>query len=307
MEAIDFDTDFAPVAGRVDRISPLVRRLVCNNPGPFTFTGTNSYIIGNGEVAVIDPGPDNDEHWAALTAALAGETVSHILVTHTHRDHSPLAKRLKELTGAPTLAFGPHGSGQAARARGIGGPLLDASGDLDFSPDIALADGATVTGRDFAITAVFTPGHTSNHMAFRLDDEQALFSGDHVMSWATSVIAPPDGHMAQYMASLRRLLGGGDRVYWPGHGPGRAEPQGLVRAILAHRQMREAAVLERIRSGDKTIPAIVARIYATVDPRLHGAAALSTLAHIEHLVEQGMVSTNGDLGLEGEYHAVGKR
>jgi len=307
MDAIDFDTEFAPVAGRVDRISPLVRRIVCNNPGPFTFTGTNSYIIGNGEVAVIDPGPDNDEHWAALTAALTGETVSHIFVTHTHRDHSPLAKRLKEATGAPTLAFGPHGSGQVTRVRSLGGPLLDASGDLDFVPDIALADGATVTGRDYAITALFTPGHTSNHMAFRLEDERALFSGDHVMSWATSVIAPPDGHMGQYMASLRRLLDGSDRVYWPGHGPGRAEPRALVRAILAHRQMREAAVLERISSGDRSVPAIVARIYAAVDPRLHGAAALSTLAHIEHLVEQGKVMTDGDLSLESEYHAVGKR
>ncbi len=307
MDAIDFDTDFAPVPGRVDLISPLVRRLVCNNPGPFTFTGTNSYIIGNGEVAVIDPGPDNDEHWAALMAALTGETVSHILVTHTHRDHSPLAKRLKEATGAATLASGPHGSGQVAGARSIGGPPLDASGDLDFIPDIALADGATVAGRDYTITAVFTPGHTSNHMAFRLNDERALFSGDHVMSWATSVIAPPDGHMGQYMASLRRLLDDSDRVYWPGHGPGRAEPQALVRAILAHRQMREAAVLERIMDGDRTIPAIVARIYAAVDPRLHGAAALSTLAHIEHLVEQGKVSTHGGLGLESEYYAVGKR
>jgi glyoxylase-like metal-dependent hydrolase (beta-lactamase superfamily II) len=308
MDAIDFDTDFAPVPGRAERISPLVRRLVCNNPSPFTFTGTNTYIVGTGEVAVIDPGPDDSDHWAALMAALNGETVSHILVTHTHRDHSPLARRLKQATGAPTLAFGPHGSGRVARAKGVGGPLLDASGDLDFVPDIALADGDAVKGRDFTLTAVFTPGHTSNHMAFRLDDERALFSGDHVMSWATSVIAPPDGHMAQYMASLRRLLhDADDRLYWPGHGPGRADPQVLVRAILAHRQMREAAVLERILSGDRTIPAIVARIYAAVDPRLHGAAALSTLAHVEHLVEQGKVSTEGELSLESEYHPVGKR
>jgi glyoxylase-like metal-dependent hydrolase (beta-lactamase superfamily II) len=307
MDAIDFDTEFAPVPGRAERISSLVRRIVCNNPGPFTFTGTNSYIIGSGEVAVVDPGPDDDEHWAALTTALAGETVAHILVTHTHRDHSPLARRLKELTGAPTLAFGPHGGGQAARARSVGGPPLDASGDLDFVPDIALADGAVVKGRGYTVTAVFTPGHTANHMAFRLAEERALFSGDHVMSWATSVIAPPDGHMGQYMASLRRLLDGSDRLYWPGHGPARAEPRALVRAILAHRQMREAAVLERIRAGDRTIPAIVARIYAAVDPRLHGAAALSTLAHVEHLVEQGRVATDGEPGLDSAYHAVGKR
>jgi glyoxylase-like metal-dependent hydrolase (beta-lactamase superfamily II) len=308
MDAIDFDTDFAPVPGRVERISPLVRRLVCNNPGPFTFTGTNTYIVGTGEVAIIDPGPDDSAHWAALTAALKGETVSHILVTHTHRDHSPLARRLKQATGAPILAFGPHGSGRVARATAVGGPVLDASGDLDFIPDIALADGAAIEGRGFTLTAVFTPGHTSNHMAFRLEDEQALFSGDHVMAWATSVIAPPDGHMAQYMASLRRLLDDpDDRLYWPGHGPGRADPRALVRAILAHRQMREAAVLERISSGDRTIPAIVARIYAAVDPRLHAAAALSTFAHVEHLVEQGKVTTDGDLSLESEYHPVGKR
>jgi glyoxylase-like metal-dependent hydrolase (beta-lactamase superfamily II) len=302
MDAIEFDTAFTPVPGRVDQVSPLVRRLVCNNPGPFTFTGTNTYIVGRGEVAVIDPGPESAEHWAALTAALAGETVSRILVTHTHRDHSPLANRLKALTGAPTAGFGPHGSGRVARARAVGGPLLDASGDLDFTPDIVLADGDTVSGPGFTLTAVFTPGHTSNHMAFRLEDERALFSGDHVMSWATSVIAPPDGHMAQYLASLRRLIDDGTaRQYWPGHGPGRPDPQPLVRAILAHRQMREAAVLERIRAGDRTIPAIVARIYAAVDPRLHGAAALSTLAHVEHLVEQGKVTTGGDLTLESEY------
>jgi glyoxylase-like metal-dependent hydrolase (beta-lactamase superfamily II) len=304
MDAIEFDTAFAPVPGRVDQLSPLVRRLVCNNTGPFTFTGTNTYIIGKGEVAVIDPGPENAEHWAALGAALAGETVSHILITHTHRDHSPLANRLKALTGAPTAAFGPHGSGRIPRARAVGGPELDASGDLDFMPDLILADGAAVTGPGFTLTAVFTPGHTSNHLAFRLEDEQALFSGDHVMSWATSVIAPPDGHMAQYLASLERLLDVPDRQYWPGHGPGRSDPKPLVRAILAHRRMREAAMLERIRAGDRTIAAIVARIYAAVDPRLHGAAALSTLAHVEHLVEQGKVATDGDITLESEYFPV---
>lgn len=301
MDAIEFDTAFAPVPGRVDRLSPLVRRLVCGNPGPFTFTGTNTYIVGTGEVAVIDPGPDDAAHCAALVDALAGETVSRILVTHTHRDHSPLAARLKALTGAPTAAYGPHGSGRAARARSAGGPLLDAAGDLDFRPDILLADGAAVTAPGFTLTAVFTPGHTANHLAFRLEEEQALFSGDHVMSWATSVIAPPDGHMAQYMASLRRLLETADRQFWPGHGPGRADPKPLVRAILAHRQMREAAVLERIRLGDRTIAAIVARIYAAIDPRLHGAAALSTLAHVEHLVEQGKVATDGDLTLDAIY------
>jgi glyoxylase-like metal-dependent hydrolase (beta-lactamase superfamily II) len=301
MDPIAFDTAFAPVPGRVDRLSPLVRRLVCDNPGPYTFTGTNTYIVGTGEVAVIDPGPDNAEHLAALVAALGGETVSHILVTHTHRDHSPLANRLKALTGAPTAAYGPHGSGHATRARNTGGPLLDASGDLDFMPDIFLADGAAVTGPGFTLTAVFTPGHTANHLAFRLAEEAVLFSGDHVMSWATSVIAPPDGHMGQYLASLRRLFDTADRQYWPGHGPGRSEPQPLVRAILAHRQMREAAVLERIRAGDRTIAAIVARIYATVDPRLHGAAALSTLAHVEHLIEEGKVATAGDLTLDGTY------
>jgi glyoxylase-like metal-dependent hydrolase (beta-lactamase superfamily II) len=301
MDVIEFDTAFAPVPGRVDQVSQLVRRLVCSNPGPFTFTGTNTYIVGSGEVAVIDPGPDNAEHWAALRAALAGETVSRILITHTHRDHSPLAARLKALTGAPTAAFGPHGSGRIARARAVGGPELDAAGDLDFMPDIVLADGAAVTGPGFTLTAVFTPGHTSNHLSFRLEEEQSLFSGDHVMSWATSVIAPPDGHMAQYMASLERLIDAADRQYWPGHGPGRSDPKPLVRAILAHRRMREAAVLERIRAGDPTIAAITARLYAAVDPRLHGAAALSTLAHVEHLVEQGRVAAAGDITLESTF------
>ena len=292
---------FAPVPGRVDRLSPLVRRLVCGNPGPFTFTGTNTYIVGTGEVAVIDPGPDDAAHWAALIDALAGETVSRILVTHTHRDHSPLASPPEGADRRPDCRLrapwqrpggpGPQRRRPAARCRGR--PRL--------RPDIVLADGAAVTAPGFTLTAVFTPGHTANHLAFRLEEEQALFSGDHVMSWATSVIAPPDGHMAQYMASLRRLLETADRQYWPGHGPGRADPKPLVRAILAHRQMREAAVLERIRVGDRTIAAIVARIYAAIDPRLHGAAALSTLAHVEHLVEQGKVATDGDLTLDGIY------
>jgi glyoxylase-like metal-dependent hydrolase (beta-lactamase superfamily II) len=304
MTDIPFSRDFDARPGEAVRLSPLVRRIVCDNPGPFTYTGTSTYIVGRGKVAVIDPGPEDARHLDAILAATDGETVTHILVTHTHRDHSPLAARLKDTTGAKTCAQGPHGGGRLE----AGEIRLDAAGDQEFVPDMRLSDGDVIEGAGFTLEAVFTPGHTANHMAFALKEEAALFSGDHVMAWSTSVIAPPDGNMAHYFASLRKLLGREDTVYWPGHGPERREPQGFVRAFLSHRQMREAAILQRIRAGDRTIAAIVKSVYAGLDPRLHAAAALSAFAHVEHLVEQGKVRTEGDLALDGIYWAAeGKR
>lgn len=283
MTALEFDRHFGAVPGRVDQVSPLVSRVLCNNPSPFTFTGTSTFIVGQTELAVIDPGPDDDTHLAALMAAVRGKTVSHILVTHSHADHSPLAARLKQATGAVTVGYGAivAGAGSTQRA--------DASIDLGFKPERSIGHGETLEGPDWTLEAVFTPGHMSNHLCFALREERALFTGDHVMAWATSVIAPPDGNMAQYVASLRLLLQRDDSFYLPAHGPARLDPKPWVRALLTHRLMREAAILNRIRQGDRTIPGIVAAIYDGLDPTLHGAAALSTLAHLEHLIADGRV------------------
>ncbi len=281
MTDLSFDRNFDVAPGEAVRLSPLVRRVLVNNPGPYTFKGTSTFIVGQGQVAVIDPGPDDEAHLAALLEAVRGETVTHILVTHSHADHSPLARRLKAATGAATLA---HGAVTAPPSSGL---RLDASIDHGFVPDIRLAEGDAVSGPGWTLEALFTPGHMSNHMCFALKEERALFAGDHVMSWATSVIAPPDGDMAQYFASLRKLLERDDQVYHPGHGPSRRDPLPLVRGYLAHRRMREEAIRARVAQGARTVPEIVATIYADVDPRLHGAAALSTTAHLDHLVEQG--------------------
>lgn len=281
MTDLSFDRNFDVPPGKEVRLSPLVRRVLANNPSPYTFKGTNSFIVGNGQVAVIDPGPDDDDQLAALLEAVRGETVTHILVTHSHADHSPLARRLQKATGAVTIAYG------AVEAPPASGLRLDASIDHDFVPDQRLADGDAVSGPGWTLQALFTPGHMSNHMCFALKEEQALFAGDHVMAWATSVIAPPDGDMGQYFASLRKLLDRDDQVYHPGHGPSKRDPLPLVRGYLAHRRMREEAIRARVEQGARSVGEIVAAIYADVDPRLHGAAALSTTAHLDHLVEQG--------------------
>ena len=281
MTDLQFDRNFEVTPGKADRVSPLVRRVLVNNPSPYTFKGTNSYIVGSGHVAVIDPGPDDDAQLAALLDAVRGETVTHILVTHSHADHSPLARRLQQVTGAITMAYG------AVEAPPSAGLRLDASIDHDFEPDQRLAEGDCVSGPGWTLEALFTPGHMSNHMCFALKEEKALFAGDHVMAWATSVIAPPDGDMGQYFASLRKLLDRDDHVYHPGHGPSKRDPLPLVRGYLAHRRMREEAIRARVAQGARSVGEIVASIYADVDPKLHGAAALSTTAHLDHLVEQG--------------------
>lgn len=289
MTDLHFDRDFDVAPGRPAPLSPLVRRIVVNNPSPFTFKGTSSFIVGKGQVAVIDPGPDDDAQLQALLDAVRGETVTHIFVTHSHADHSPLARRLKAVTGAKTYAQG------GVTPQGEAGLRLDASIDHSFVPDVALTEGDTITGPGWTLQALFTPGHMSNHMCFALKEEQALFSGDHVMSWATSVIAPPDGDMGQYFASLRKLLDREDHVYHPGHGPSRRDPLPLVRGYLAHRRMREEAIRARVAQGARSVPEIVAAIYADVDPKLHGAAALSTTAHLDHLVAQGKLRRDGTI------------
>lgn len=300
MSSLAFEREFDFTHGRADQVSPLIRRIVCDNPGPFTFTGTGTYIVGGKDVAVIDPGPMNEAHYDALLSDLDGKSVSHIIITHTHMDHSPLAARLKADTGAKTYAYGPHGSGRARQVES-GDVRLDASGDMDFAPDVTVDHGDVIEGKDWTLEAVFTPGHTSNHMAFALKEENALFSGDHVMAWSTSVITPPDGNMSDYFASLATVLEREDEIYWPTHGPPKRKPRDFVRGFVTHRRMREEAIFRRIQKGDRTIQDIVKAVYSDVDPKLHPAAAMSTFAHIEHLLEQEKIVADGPATLTGEY------
>ena len=297
---IPFDRTLAGKSDEVQSLSPLVRRLVANNGGPFTFTGTCSYIVGHGEVAVIDPGPADASHIAALMAALRGETVRHILVTHTHRDHAPGAALLKAATGAEVVGCPrrPH------RATDPSHPALDAAFDLRYAPDRVLAEGDAVAGPGYRLIAVETPGHSSDHLAFALPDENALFSGDHVMAWSTTIVAPPDGSMRDYMASLKKLLGRSDAIYWPGHGGPVRNPRTFVNALMVHRQWREAAIQRRVAAGDATIPAVVASVYRDLAPSLRGAAGLSVLAHLIDLVERGELTADGPVTLKARYTSL---
>ena len=283
-----------PPAG-LTRLSARVRRIVAPNPSPFTFTGTCVYIVGEGEVAVIDPGPADPTHLDALLAAMPGERVARIVVTHSHRDHAAGAALLKQRTGAPIVG---------ARAHVVAGRTptrADASHALDYAPDEALEDGARVAGRGFTLEAVATPGHAANHLSFALAEENALFSGDHVMAWSTSVIAPPDGSMRAYLASLQRLARRSEAIYWPGHGGPVREPQRYARALIGHRRHREAAILARLEAGEASVAEIVARVYPGLAPALVGAASLSTLAHLEDLTERGLASSDGAIALEARF------
>ena len=289
------EADLAPAAREpppraVTRVSPLVRRLVAPNPSPFTFNGTCTYIVGEGRVAIVDPGPEDDTHLSALLAAVKGEQVDAILITHTHRDHSVGAKKLRAATGARVIGAAPF------VARGDGSADLDSAHDRDYSPDRILADSERWQGAGYTIEAIATPGHCSNHLCFALLEENALFSGDHVMAWSTSVVAPPDGSMRAYMDSLDKLRGRAETVYWPGHGGPVVEPQRYVRALIHHRRQREAAILNALKDGPQTILALVAKVYMGLSPSLTRAAGLSTLAHLEDLTERGLVAGEADGG-----------
>jgi len=281
--------------GQLERLSPLIRRIVARNPSPFTFKGTGTYVVGTGRVAVIDPGPDLAEHVDALLGALAEETVDVILVTHTHLDHSPAAAAVQRATGAPVLAFGPHGTPPSA------GPGSEAGADFAFAPDRQLRDGDVVEGPGWRLAAVHTPGHTSNHLCFALGDERVLFTGDHVMGWSTSVITPPDGDMRAYRSSLEALLRRDDALYWPAHGPAIPDPKAYVGSFIAHRAEREAAILARLAAGDRTTDEMVAAIYRGLDPRLVRAAGRSVLAHLLQLIEDGRVIAEGPATVEGRF------
>jgi glyoxylase-like metal-dependent hydrolase (beta-lactamase superfamily II) len=294
---IPFERNFDPKPDEVQQVSPLIRRVLAPNPGPFTFTGTCTYIIGRGEVAILDPGPDNAAHVAALVDATKGERVVHIVITHTHRDHAPASRALQQATGAAIVGCRPY-EPRHANAQASG---LDAAHDTDYRPARILDEPDTIEGPGFTLEAIATPGHASNHLAFALREENALFSGDHVMGWSTSIVAPPDGSMSDYMDSLEKLRTRSENIYWPGHGGPVREPQRYVRALIHHRHQREAAILTRINAGDRLIPEMVERIYEGLDPRLKGAAALSVLAHLEDLVTRGVVRVDGPATLAAHY------
>lgn len=287
---LTFELEFEARHGEAVAVANDVCRITAPNSGPFTFHGTNTYLIGSETLALIDPGPDDDAHLAAVLAAIGTRKLSHIFVTHTHRDHSPLTPKLIAATGAKTYGYGPH---VASRELGTGETnYLDSSADYDFVPDASLKHGDIVEGNGWAIEAVFTPGHTANHMAFALRDTGILFSGDHVMAWATSIVAPPDGSMDAYLKSLDVLIKRKDDIYFPGHGGPVRNPEQYVRALRSHRLLRESAILSRLRKGDRTIADIVKVLYRRTDPRLHGAAALSVFAHLERLIARKVVKTD---------------
>ena len=269
----------APYA-QLEPLEPGIARLLAANPSPFTFTGTQSYFVGEAEVVVIDPGPDLPAHVDALLAALGKRRLVAIACTHTHRDHSPASRPLAAATGAPII-------GCAALSLDSVGPRADASFDGDYRPDRVLEDGEAIEVDGLALTTVATPGHTSNHLCFA--SRGALFTGDHVMGWSTSVVVPPDGDMGDYMASLDKLRGRDDRIYYPAHGPAVTKPQQLVRGMMGHRLQRERQILKRLAEGDRTVPEIVAAAYPGLDPRLVAAAGGSVSAHLLDLVRRGLV------------------
>jgi len=285
VRAIDFDYAVP------DQVSPLIRRVVARNPGPFTYKGTGTYIVGRGEVAVIDPGPDLPEHLEALLAATRGERVTEVLVTHTHMDHSPLARPLANATGATV--------------RGLPAPGVDTGFDeadqMEFRPDRHVAEGERIAGPGWTLEVLLTPGHASNHVAYALEEENALFPGDHIMGWSTTVISPPDGDMADYLASLEKVRIRDFAVLWPTHGPPIREVAPFLAAYRSHREAREAQVLAQLAAGRTRIRPMVEALYATVDPRLHPAAAHSVWAHLIQLVREGRAACDGEPGLESEY------
>ncbi len=295
---IPFITDIEFEYDKPEKLSPRIRRVIAQNPTAFTYKGTGTFIIGEGDVAVIEPGPLLPEHTDAIMRATERETIKAILVTHTHRDHSPGARPLQDRSNAPIYGFGPHGSG-----RGCDEHSMSEGGDFDFDPDVRLGDGDQVTGSTWTLTALHTPGHTSNHLCFALEEERALFTGDHVMAWSTSVVCPPDGDMGAYMRSLERLRGRGDRTYYPTHGPAIPDPEPFLERYIAYRRERERQILEEIRKGRRTIPEIVDVLYVHVDRRVRAAASLMLLAHLRHMAEDGRVvpASAGEVNLKSEF------
>lgn len=291
---VPFVKDIEFEYGKVQQVSPLIRRVIANNPGPFTYMGTGTYIVGKGNVGIIDPGPLDDDHIASLLAVLDGETITHQIITHTHRDHSPAAAPMKEKTAAPTYGYGPHHGNMKA-------PKVEEGGDWDFRPDHVVQDGDVVEGNGWTLEAVHTPGHTSNHLCFNLKEENALFTGDHVMGWSTSVISPPDGDMAHYMHSLRKVLDRDDSVFWPTHGPPIRDPKPFVQSFLDHRARREEQIRQCIADGQNTIAEMVPIIYINADKRLYPAAGRSVLSHLIQMQDEERVRCEGEANIDSVY------
>jgi glyoxylase-like metal-dependent hydrolase (beta-lactamase superfamily II) len=278
--------------GVAQEVAPGVRRIVANNPGPYTFLGTNTYVVGSGEVAVIDPGPADERHLKAVADAIKGERLAYILITHSHRDHCDGARGLQALAGGEIAAFGPTGTERGASALGLSYDFVDPS----FVPDRKLEDGDTVKGHSFALDVLHMPGHAPDHLCFALVGKRTVFTGDHVMGWNTTVIAPPEGNLGMFLASLERLMQRHDKMFLPAHGGRIQTPQRVVRAYIMHRKWREQTILACLDDGVCTIPRIVERLYGVLDAELKEAAALSVLAHLEHLIGRELVAAEGTSG-----------
>lgn len=310
--------DHEPYA-QVVQVSPLVQRVIAQNPSKFSYHGTGTYLLGTDDVVVIDPGPQLDSHRLALTAALSGRNVVGIVVTHCHSDHSPLTQWLHEETGAPRFAIGPHRVfdgfvEEDDHDESEEDPAEEKDDteretiDLAFSPDIAVVDNERFFSTpEFSLTAVATPGHTSNHLAIAMDTERALFTGDHVMGWSTTIVSPPDGDMRQYFESMNKVIARDDSVLWPTHGGPVTEPHEFLVAYLEHRMERERQIVAQISSGNVTIPGIVKVLYAQVDKKLHRPARRSVWSHLRKLVDDGIIATvdGGEPRLLGEYRHIG--
>ena len=296
MADIPFDKNLALRPGEVDEPAPGVRRVMADNGGPFTFKGTISCIVGRGKVAIIDPGPLDQRHVDALLQAVRGETVTHIFVTHTHNDHSPAVRALKAATGATVYAEGPH---RASRDLHDGDIVRPA--DRDFRPDIVVKDGDVVQGDGWSLQGVATPGHTANHMAFALRGTDILFSGDHVMGWSSTIVAPPDGSMYDYITSLEKLMKRSETTYFPGHGPAIRDAARFSALLLDHRKARERSIFAVLSKGASTVAGIAAESYRSLDERLIGAARMTVLAHLEDMVRRKLVETDGPPTLEAAY------
>lgn len=289
-----------PESGTIEEVAPGIRRLVAPNAGPFTFTGTCTYLVGRNEVAVVDPGPADEQHFARLVAALEGQRLGGILVTHTHRDHSPLARRLAERFEVPIHGCAPHRAARPLRLGEIN--PLDASADVDYVPNHLLSGGESLRLGEERFEVLETPGHTANHLCFAMPDRGILFSGDQVMGWSTSIVAPPDGAMGDYLASLETMVAReADRLYLPGHGGAVADPRRFTRALLQHRRQREHQIIDRLADGSMTIAELVAANYPGLKPALRGAAALSVFAHLEELHARGVVRAEPDLSMDGRF------
>jgi len=297
---IPFVKDMEFEYGVVDHLTPLIRRVICNNPGPFTYTGTGTFIVGRGDVVVLEPGPLDEAHTDAILKATEGETITHIFVSHTHMDHSPGAAPLKRKTGAMICGYGPHGRG---------GPendvTMETGGDRNFAPDLNLRNGDIISGDGWTIECLHTPGHTSNHMCYALREEKTLFTGDHVMGWSTSIVGPPDGDMTDYMDSLEDLLRRDDKVYIPTHGPMIENPHAFVKAYIAHREERERQIEDRLKQNIHLIKQMVPTMYPDIDEKLVPAAAVSIYSQMQRMLRKGRVTCEDALPtLDSRYHLV---